>query len=373
VAEGEKREGGWRERLKKAGGRVPPAITWLAVVLGGFATVVGTLVVIGILSPVGGTGTAVADAAAKTIDQGTSQAACTVTRLLADGSKDRLFTLEGTFDYRQPLARVTYDLSGLFAGSNGKFPTALPTFSDDNIIYYKRKRVDGKPWIAVNSAELYGQADIGSLFAYTTDPAGLLPALKSSGKVTSLGSDQLPDGRATHYRGTLDLPRVADSAAPEMRATLRDAIHGLERVGWSQTWPTDVWIADDGLVHQIAVQFRLRGQTLIRDCSLFHFGAPIDTTPPPADQVKLIAADRFFTEIAGRPAVGNGSPPVPLALGIAGAGKAGGSKAASSATPLVWTSILQVVFATPAVGLLGPPGHKPRAHHGSVPKAPKAP
>jgi len=268
------------------------AVATLGGAIGTIATVTGTLLALGVIHPFGSGGPSVAQAAATTIDHGTASAKCSASLMVAGRSFP--LVLSGTSDFVLNRAQVTYDFTQLSTMHHGQVRPFVPVFRDQGLIYVKRARpVGGKLWVAANESLLFPSPDAGELFAYTTNPAGLLRSIRTTGEVKRLGKDLLADGiNATHYRGVIDLRKVADQAPPAMRASLQNAVDGFIAAGWQLRWPADAWVDDNGLIRQTALAFDVSGSTMSAQCELSHFGLAFNATAPPPNEVQIVGTTK---------------------------------------------------------------------------------
>ncbi len=268
------------------------ALAMFGGLIGTITAVIGTLLALGVIHSLGGGGPSLAQAAVATIDQRTSIAECKAS-LTVPGRRYPL-AYSGTFDFFLNRAQETYDFTQLSILFHGRIRPSVAVFRDGAMIYVKRARpIGGKLWVEANDALLFPFPNAGELFAYTTSPTGLLRSIRTSGEVKGLGKDLLADGtNATHYRGVIDLRKVADQAPPEMRADLQNDVNGFIAAGGQPSWPADAWVDDDGLIRQTALAFRLNGSTMSALCEMSHFGIDFNATEPPPNEVQTVVSSQ---------------------------------------------------------------------------------
>jgi hypothetical protein len=260
-------------------------------VVGTVATIVGTLLALGVLHPLGGDGVvSVAEAATKTIDKGTSRVVLSMTGPLPSGSQGVLFKGDGKLDYRLNRGEVTYDYSGLAQSSPGSVPTTLSAILDDNLLYVRLPReVNGKQWVVIDLIESYKQqvgVDVGPLLAYNSNPADALKNLESAGDLEKIGKERLLDGsEATHYRGTIDLHKIAENAPADQREGLERAVNAMIAQGAPSQIPVEVWVGDDDLVRRMEMDVSVGSSKMAMRIELFDFGVTVNATPPPSELV----------------------------------------------------------------------------------------
>ena len=97
-------------------------------------------------------------------------------------------------------------------------------------------------------------------------------------------------GAATReYRGTIDLAKIADQLPADSRAAYRK---GLAQLG-STTAPAQIWVDDQGRLRKLklSLQAQVNGQqaTTVLTTEYYDFGAPVQVTIPPADQVNEVS------------------------------------------------------------------------------------
>lgn len=120
----------------------------------------------------------------------------------------------------------------------------------------------GKTWMEIDVSKLHVSGlDIQSLLVQ--DPATELKNLQLLKSATKVGSEQLGGVSTTHYRAQIDTSKLPASAA------------GLSSY--------DVWVGDDGYIHQLQVAGS--NPKVALTIGLSNFGAKVDAAPPPASQV----------------------------------------------------------------------------------------
>jgi hypothetical protein len=139
----------------------------------------------------------------------------------------------------------------------------------------------GKAWIKVD-LDAHGKAagtDLKQMMqANQGNPADMLQALKGVGTSHKVGSENIDGAATTHYRAEIDLERAADRiGSAKAKALFQSAGAGA--------LPIDVWIDRAGRVRRESFNFSVEGVSLDMTIAFTHFGAPVDVTPPPADQV----------------------------------------------------------------------------------------
>jgi len=159
-----------------------------------------------------------------------------------------------------------------------------------------RPLLGGKPWVKADVPTVEGLA--GQQFGLPglsggLDFTGVLDWLRGvSGQVTTVGTDTIHGDETTHYHADVDLAKAAANAPSASRAKLEQAAQAA-----GQTVPLDVWIDNQGRLRQLRASFDpskvqaptgvtiKRPGSIVATFELWNFGAPVDVTPPPADQV----------------------------------------------------------------------------------------
>src|SRR5204862_396375 len=98
----------------------------------------------------------------------------------------------------------------------------------------------------------------------------------------------------THYKGAVDLRKVADKAPAKLRAELRTNVDRLIALTGSSTIPVEVWVDEHGYVRKerYTEKLELQGHKVDVEESveLFDFGTPVIAPVPPAADVSDFTA-----------------------------------------------------------------------------------
>jgi hypothetical protein len=125
----------------------------------------------------------------------------------------------------------------------------------------------------------------------TGNPADQLKYLRAvSGKAKKVGTEEVRGTKTTHYRVTVDLDKYPDLAPKGQRAKLRTQVKRLEQLIGAKSYPAEVWIDSKQLVRRMSLTMPMKAAgttrtTMHMTMEFFDFGAPVDVTIPPADQV----------------------------------------------------------------------------------------
>jgi hypothetical protein len=200
---------------------------------------------------------------------------------------------QGFFNYRSQEGTIGLDMAGL--------PTVAGALHMEEIFksaalyigspLFAGKLPGGAHWMKLDIAR-FGQAlglDLQSLTGGQSNPAQFLEYLKASGgTVTSVGHELVRGVPTTHYRGTIDLSKVADMLPGGNRAQLHAALAKVIAQIGASSLPVDVWVDSARLVRrmEIVISASAGGQSLRMQMSveLFGFGpTPAVTAPAQGD------------------------------------------------------------------------------------------
>lgn len=147
----------------------------------------------------------------------------------------------------------------------------------------------GKHWVSFDMQKLGEKLgfDFQQLMqADQTDPLQGLAYLRRLTDLETVGEEDVRGVETTHYRGVVDLRRVADEV-PGMKTSIERFIEltKVERV------PAEAWLSADGLVRRIKFAYDdmqlAPGQSadMTMQMELYDFGAAVTVEEPPADEV----------------------------------------------------------------------------------------
>jgi hypothetical protein len=242
-------------------------------------------------TPAGETGStsaqqAVLQAAAKGAELKSAHLSLTAT--MRGGAVNGTFTGDGAFAGKK--ARMSMDLSDLGGGViQGRMDMVFA-----NLVVYMRFPAElaqelppGKQWIKFDLAKLGTTQgiDLAALFDQFSgsDPSRSLELLRAADPdFRAIGSETVRGVQTTHYRGTVDLERLAASAPANLRDTYRRVI----QLSGQKTVPVDAWIDDQGRTRRVRYEQHMQGGSTMELTEEFYdFGAPVNVSPPPADEV----------------------------------------------------------------------------------------
>lgn len=141
-------------------------------------------------------------------------------------------------------------------------------------------------WVSVDAATLtrLAQMAAGDLGAQVTgSPVDAMAYLKAvSGEVQVVGPDEVRGEPTTRYRSAVDVQKVAAQLPPQLQG------HAGQAAGHvGSSIPADLWLDSEGRLRKLVLTTEeAAGRTpTTLTIVLWDFGAPLDATPPPADQV----------------------------------------------------------------------------------------
>jgi hypothetical protein len=233
---------------------------------------------------------AVAQAATKTANAGTSRVSIAVTGAEADPPVD------GVIDYEHGRASLTATAplpsdkeatftmlvvgTKIYSPLHGAFGSIFPAIKSD------------KKWLEFDFTR---DDTLGTLFIKRLlNPAELVSFLRGASEAEEVGISEVRGTEAHHYRGTLSLERVIEQQPPEVQAQLRADLEEAE----VKELPFDVWIGDDGLARRLKMGDWNEASQPPATMDFYDFGIPVDIEPPAADEV--LTADELMKLIDGQ-------------------------------------------------------------------------
>ena len=206
---------------------------------------------------------------------------------------------QGFFNYRSQEGTIALDISGLpsvsAAGLAGGVLHMDEIFKSSALYIgsplFAGKLPGGAHWMKLDIARV-GQAlglNLQSLTGGQSNPAQLLEYLKASGgTVTAVGRELVRGVPTTHYRGTIDLSKVAGVLPGSDRSQLRAALAKLIAQIGTSSLPVDVWVDSARRVRRmvLVLSASVGGHSLgmQMNVELFGFGpTPPVTTPAQGD------------------------------------------------------------------------------------------
>jgi LppX_LprAFG lipoprotein len=222
----------------------------------------------------------VAQAATRTADAGTVQLA--ITGKVSAAGQEVPLSGKGAFDLKGKRGRMT-----VTTNVPGQGDVEIEERIDGLVLYLRSEALSanlpgGKHWVKVDLKALSRKQgiDLGQLeqLGGGTDPTQFLSYLKKTADVTKVGSEDIDGTPTTHYRATIDLDKVADSAGDAA-----ESVRQLQKLSGQKTIPTDVWIDAEGRARRQSVAYSAQQPVPMRiqfTIDYEKFGVPVDVEAP---------------------------------------------------------------------------------------------
>jgi len=142
-----------------------------------------------------------------------------------------------------------------------------------------------KPWMKLDLQALGKSAGVDfkkALQANQSNPADMLQALKGVGTSKKVGEEPIDGAPTTHYTATIDLNKAAARIADKQTV---DSLKQTYASAGVSSIPIDVWIDRAGRVRRESVKMSTPQFSMDMTISFTRFGVPVDTTPPPDQDV----------------------------------------------------------------------------------------
>lgn len=211
---------------------------------------------------------------------------------------------------------------GAFAGDQGRTTLTVSNggrdeeteLAFDGTVYYiklppagQAGLPEGKEWLRLDISEFSpgGEGeDLSSFLQFSqSDPTQTLGFLRgASDDFKGVGTEEIRGEETTHFRGTIDLQKVADESTDELAAVYARLLEGSEFT----EIPADVWIDEDGrcrrIEYTLPVPEERGGGTATLTVEFYDFGADVDVAPPTdAESYDLGEATDPQTTTGGEP------------------------------------------------------------------------
>jgi hypothetical protein len=211
----------------------------------------------------------------------------------------------GVVDTSQRKAQLDLDMSDLanLTGGDQTDPSKLhmQELLDGFILYmrapfFESSLPHGKKWLRMDIQEV-GKAEGFNLGALQqpgagSDPSQWIQFLRSSSDIEKVGTEKVRGVETTHYKGVSHLDKLAGALPPANRKAARDTAARLKQLTGIESMPVEAWIDSEGLVRRVKVLLDYKhlpgiDQSMRMDMTedLYDFGATVDTSPPPSDEV----------------------------------------------------------------------------------------
>jgi hypothetical protein len=189
---------------------------------------------------------------------------------------------EGGYDFRKRMGQLRVVLPKDPAGASEHRP--ITELLSPATLYMKNRGagVPADKWVRVDAASL---ADGNLVTGGATDPLAAAELLRTAGRVTYVGKEDLAGTAVRHYRGVADLSRAGRDAAPYARKALTAAVKGFA----ADTVPFDAYVDDEGRLRKVRQRFSYvnqgRAVTVASTTLLYDFGTPVSVKLPPRGDI----------------------------------------------------------------------------------------
>jgi hypothetical protein len=249
----------------------------LAGLVGFLSTVIGTLLALGIIHPLGGTEDALAAAAVNTADAGSAKMTVAL-QAPVDGRPVSLRG-EGAYDFRTGRGKLTLHLPPEYAAWTGRSTFTSIIDGDTTYMYDPERRA----WEILEDSAPQSTLDVFTELV-PDDPTQILQFLEPGGDVEKVGEEPLFGTETTHYRATVDVEQLVENAPVNVQEAVRAS--GMVREG--DTLPVDVWVDDAGMMRRLDLQGQLGDvDNVALRLDLYDFGTEVDVKVPPPSRVYL--------------------------------------------------------------------------------------
>lgn len=235
----------------------------------------------------------VADAATKSREAGSGK----VTMAIDAAADGKTYSVTGTGAFAQDAGELTLDMSSLFEelgqpSGGGEVKVVYLREDGEHVVYLHVPALasmipGGKSWVRLN-LDKAGSAmglDLGKALAATNqNPGEVLDLLRAGGQIEEVGKETLDGAATTHYKGTIDVGKVA-----ELEGVSADLVRRLKAEGAPSELPVEVWVGDDGLVRQVRTVQNLatsgERESATVTIGFSDYGTDVSVTAPPAAEV----------------------------------------------------------------------------------------
>lgn len=247
----------------------------LAGIVGFLSTVIGTLLALGIIHPLGGTEDALAAAAANTADAGSAK--LTVALQAPVNGKPLSLRGDGAYDFRTGRGKLTLHLPPEYAAWYGTSTLKSIVDGDTTYMYDPERRA----WEILEDSAPQSTLDVFTELV-PDDPTQILQFLEPGGEVENVGEESLFGTETTHYRATVDVEQLVDNAPANVQKAVRAS--GMVREG--ATLPVDVWVDGAGMMRRLDLEGQLGDvDNVALRVDLYDFGTDVDVEVPPPSKV----------------------------------------------------------------------------------------
>ena len=160
-------------------------------------------------------------------------------------------------------------------------------------------------WIRVDAEQLAEDSgvDVDQLTGGVAgnNPADLLAGLEgiSEDGLEEVGTEELRGVETTHWSGEIDMDAALEQIeVPEGEDAIdQEAMDRFEEAYGGDPIPVDVWIDDEGLLHQLVMTISAEGQEVELTMEMFDYGEPVDIQVP--DDADTVDFQELLDELGG--------------------------------------------------------------------------
>jgi hypothetical protein len=186
------------------------------------------------------------------------------------GGQEFGFTMEGGSEFETGKADITMKLDEKLGGGD------IHIVGDNQTIY--AAKTGSTDWIKLDAADL-------SSSGTSVKPGDYLVWLQgTSDDVAVVGHESVDGTDTTHYRGHVDMTKIASNGGASSAQVDAAKQLGLDSM------PLDVWLDGDGLPRRILIDttFEVSGQQAAfhMQVDMSDYGAPVEVALPPAGDIR---------------------------------------------------------------------------------------
>jgi hypothetical protein len=192
------------------------------------------------------------------------------------------FTMESDL----PEEQMSMEGEGTFSADStrGRMKATMDTGSErmtfegitiDGVMYLKSDEIPvpaGKEWLKMQDPP-----------TSTLSPSEFVRFLRDSDDVKNVGTEEIRGEKTTHFRGPLDIKKLAEESGTELVKRLRQT-PGVD----DMEFLVDVWVTQDGLPARVAAKISMPEQSsggLTITSDILEFDVDVNAKAPPADKV----------------------------------------------------------------------------------------
>ncbi len=219
-----------------------------------------------------------------------------IMKTTATGTGEITTTAEGVSAMKPPLrSRIAMTID-----SAGK-PLVMEMLMTPDAMYIKyppemAKQFGGKAWVKLGFADLEkaGGQNFKQLIEQSqqSSPTAYLKTLVAAGDIKEVGQETIRGTETTQFSGTITAEALTKAYSGDVQVQMESL---LKQMGTSPV-KLDVWMGADGLPRRLHQLMTIAGNEADITIEFLKFGAELDVTPPPAEEITNMA-----TPLGGTP------------------------------------------------------------------------